>query len=95
MARSKKKRAGKPKRGYAGGEKVVTTVKELKYASDGRFRDLGAGADAVEAVDKFTFNPENQTMFGHGDCGDARFVATNKAEAEQLIEFIKSCYDIK
>ena len=91
-SKKKRKKAAKPKRGYAGGQSVI--VQELTYAGDGNYRDAPAG-DSAGAVDKFTFNPENKTVFGHGDCGDARYIATNEEEAQSIIDFLKSCYGIK
>lgn len=88
----KKKASRKPKTGYAGGEKVV--MPKLDYASSKGYVN-GDDSDSFGAVDCFVFHPKAGIVTGHGDCGDGRYVATNKEEAAQLIDFLKACYEIK
>lgn len=90
--KTKTKKTLRSSTSYQGGTKIIQPVLSYhKRESD--YRD--DGMSSCPPVRSFVFNPDNTTAFGEAHCGSRLYFATNKADARAVIDFLKSCYDIK
>ncbi len=86
-----KTKKAQSKTGFTGGERTI--VKELVYARD-KYIEAFKGED-IRPIKKLSFDSEEKVLVGYAPCGEGCYFATSKAEAEQVIAFVKTCFGIE